>query len=409
MSRNFASSSDHLDASALATAQPCTIGLWFNTTSSQGRRLFTLGSSTDVTQLFALVLDVTSNTGLLGAYKQSGSSNVVQALTSAAIAASTWQHGIAVWASASAIAVYLNGGNKGSSSFNFAPTGINKTVISGRLNDHLFGIGGGGAHAFFYARALSDLEATYLGSGGNPQSLSGLADYYKIVAGTSPESDLVGTTDLTVTGAASAAGSEPAVESFLVGSAIGAQSYTAGSAISSIDLSTSASPLRFDTVSSAYTVALKQLATPTQPTTTSSGLTAVREIPVVDASAFSAGDYMKITSGGTPTRVLAADATSDHILVANNQTYSSGANVYRFAVNPLTVAGMAITSNVWAGTPSAAQTLALCLFRATCNGNSALKADSDLFTMTIASGGGGGGGGGLQLPAGAFAGGFVGG
>ena len=77
-------------------------------------------------------------------------------------------------------------------------------------------------------------------------------------------------------------------------------------------------------------------------------------------------------------------------------------------MSSLTISGMSMASNIYSGTPVAAATYSNCLFRASCNSDSTIVADSDVFTITIASGGGGGGGG-LLLPAGVFSGGFVGG
>jgi hypothetical protein len=90
-------------------------------------------------------------------------------------------------------------------------------------------------------------------------------------------------------------------------------------AITSVDLS--AGNL-FDDVSSAFTVTLCQLGAATSLTTTTGALTAAREIPLTSATGLAAGDYLKVTSGGTPTRVLAVNGLI--ALVADDQTATFG-------------------------------------------------------------------------------------
>jgi hypothetical protein len=294
----------------------------------------------------------------------------------------------------------LNGGSKATNSGGaLVPSGIANTILSGRAGDHTGGIAGQAAHAAIWTRALSDTEVAYLGAGGNPRNIKGLVSYWKLKSGASPVNDEVGTNNLTVTGTA-AGTSDPNFQTYMTGGPVGALSLSVGTPITSIDFSTI-----FDAVSSAFGVTLQQLAAPTQPTTTASALTAVREVVLTSATGFAAGDYLKITAGGTPSRILYMNGTT--ALVADDQTFASGAAVYNFKVNPATISGLSMSGNIYGGTPTAATTQALCVFRATCSGNSALIADSDQLTITVT--GGGGGGGGMLMPAGIFSGGFTGG
>ncbi len=403
MSQTFSSNLHLSSASVAATAAPLTLVMWVNSTGGQARRFFELCASGADTNLFGITLDVTSASNKVAAYRSSAVTNN-QALTSVALTTSAWQHVGAVFAASNSAAAYLNGANKGTSSAGITPTGINLTVISGRQTDYQFGVAGQAAHAAVWARALSDTEMAYLGAGGNPRGIKGCVNYWKVATGESPVIDQIGTNDLTAVGPPGAGSSDPNFETFMVGAAVGDQSYPVGAAIGPINVAG-----LFDSVSSAYTVTLAQLGAPTQPTTTASALTATREVVVGSGAAFAVGDYMKVTAGGTPTRVLAVNGTT--LLVAKDQTYSTAAQVFRFAVNPLTIAGLSITSGSFNGTPTAAAVNSLCFFRATCNAAGSLLADSDLITITTTGGGGGGGGGGagLQMPAGVFCGGFVGG
>lgn len=401
MAQTF-SSTLHLSSGAVAaTAPPMTLVIWSNNAGGQNRRFLELMASGSDTNLFGLALDVTAGaTNKVSAYRNSAGGNN-QALTSVAVTTGTWQHYGVVYAATNSAAVYLNGGSKGTSGTTVTPTGINTTLISGRGGDFSFGIGGQASHAAVWARALSDTEMAYLGAGGNPRAVKGCVSYWKIASGETPVIDQIGTNDLTASGTLGAGTSDPNFQTFMVGGPVGNLSYATGSAITAINLT--AGHL-YDDVSSAFTSALNQLGTATSLTTTTSALTAAREVPVTSAAGFSAGDYIKLTSGGTPTRVLAVNGLT--ILVAADQTASSGAAVFRQPVSPLTVPGLAISSGSFSGTPTSAATNSLCLFRAACTGNSALMADSDLFTITVT---GSGGGSGLMLPAGVFSGGMIGG
>lgn len=399
MAQTFASGNHLAGSSVAGTAVPITLVIWINTLLGQGRKFISLANSSDTANAFANGLDVSGTISNEIAAYTTATAGSNQALSSAALPASAWHHAATVFASSSSRAAYLDGVNKGTASGNFTPSGINQTIISGRSGDFLFGITGQAAHAAAWSRALSDTEVAYLGSGGNPRAIKSVVSYWKIASGASPVPDEIGTNNLTVTGA-SAGTSDPSLQTFMTNGPVGALAYTVGSAIASINVAG-----LFDSVSSPYTVTLVQLGTPTQPTTTSSGLTATREIVVGSNAAFSAGDYCKVTSGGTPTRVLGLGGTTI-ILVADDQTYSTSSQVFRFAVSPLTVAGLSISSGTFSGTPTAAATNSLCFFRATCNAVGTLMADSDVFTITTT---GGGGGSGLLMPAGIFSGGFIGG
>lgn len=400
MSKQFTSSSDHLDSSAVATtASPITLAIWFYTTIAQGRSFISVGS--DSSNRFCVGTSFTDSLGEVAASRNSTSASSQQAKTSI-LTASAWRHGMGVWTDASNAAVFYQGANKVTvAGGSFVPITPNQTVINGRIGDHVGGIAGMAAHAAAWSRALSDLECAYVGAGGNPRNVKGTVNYWKISTGESPVKDQIGTNDLTVTGTTSGS-SEPNVQTYMTGGPVGALSYPVGSAITTIDLS--AGHL-FDDVSSPYTASLQQLAPPTTTTVPNASGTAVREIPMASTAAYTAGDYAKVTSGGTPTRVLAVGSGS--ILVANDQTFTTSSQLYRFAVNPLSVSGLSISSNVFSGTPSSPSTNALCLFRATCTGNTALTADSDVFELDTTSGGGGGSF--IFLPAGLFSGGLVGG
>lgn len=405
MAQTFSGTAHLLSTSVAATAVPVTLAIWVNVTSAgQAKRYLALANSGDNNNALQLGLDVTpaASNEVAALAVITGNSN--QALTSAPITTGSWQHCAAVFAGTASRSSYLNGGSKGASSAGtFAPTGINETLISGRASDFGGGISGQAAQAAVWNRALSDVEIAYLGAGGNPRAIKGTVSYWKIKSGESPVADQIGTNNLTVTGT-SAGTSDPNLQSYMTGGPVGAQSYTVGTAIASLNLTAGGG--YYDDVASAFTVALQQAtATGTTSTTTSSPGTTLREIPMTSVSAFAAGDYVAV-GGNAITRVLQINAAAVSLLVAADQTYSSSATVTRYAVSPLTVSGLSMSSNVYGGTPTVASTQNNCFFRATCNANSALMADTDVFTITIT----GGGGGSTSLGAGGvFSGGFSGG
>jgi hypothetical protein len=406
MSQTFTSSATYLSSTvAAATAVPVSLAIWVNTPGGQSKKFLSLANRGSVNDVFQNGLDTITSGNAVAAFA-SQSTGHEQVITSAAMTTGQWQHAGTVFSSA-VIAAYLNGTNKGSGSGAGAPVpgGINGTIISGRPVDYAFGIAGQAAHAAVWARALSDVEWAYLGAGGNPRAIKGTVSYWKLRSGDSPVPDVIGTNNLTATGPPGAGTSDPNFTTFMTGGPVGNLSYTAGTAITSINLAAAGG--YFDDVSSAFTVTLQQAtATGTTSTTTSSPGTTLREIPMTSVSGFAAGDYVKVGSNAI-TRLLAVNTVAVSLLVAVDQTYSASASVTRYSVSPLTVTGLSMSANVFSGTPAAATTQNLCFFRATCNASSALMGDTDVFTITVASGGGGGGG--LQMPAGAFCGGFVGG
>ena len=404
MAQTF-SSTLHLSSSSVpATAAPVTLCTWTNNSGGQGRRIIVLSAgASETTGVLGLLTDTTSASNKVNAYRVSSGGTGNQALTSIAITTGSWQHWGVVFASTTSAASYLNGANKGTSGTSISPATLTQLTISGRPSDFQFGIGGQAAHAAAWARALSDTEMAYLGAGGNPRAVKSCVSYWKMASGETPVIDQIGTNDLTPSATIGAGTSDPNFQTFMTGGPVGNLSYTAGTAITAINLNAGHV---FDDVSSAFTSTLNQLGTASNLTNTSAPVTAAREIPVTSATGIAAGDYIKLTSGGTPTRVLWVNGTT--VLVKDDQTASSGAAVYRYGVSTLTVPGLSISSGSFGGTPTSAATNSLCLFRATCTGNTALVADSDLFTITV-TGGGGGGGSGLMLPAGVFSGGMVGG
>lgn len=382
-SRDFAdTTADYLDKAATCdtiTSAPASLGIWFNADDATASDdLISLGDGSNAS-LNILSLRSNSATGFLAARAGDGTAPT-DATTSGAHTTATWETGLATFTSAASRAAYLNGANKGTAGTTRTPSGIDNTVIG---TDQIHGANsfdGRLAHASIWNKALSDLEAGYFGTGGNPRAISGLTCYYKISVA-SPEVDSLGGGSLTVHGTTSSA-SNPTIATWFTGSNYSNQTWTQNSAISSLTVDA-----RFDDVSSAFTTSWKVLGTPASDTTASGAGSSSVELTVASATNLAAGDYIKIAAGGSPTLVLYKSGST--LLLATARTWSNSDTVYEFPVNSASITGVSLSAGSLSGTPtgSQAQTDSY-FFRATNNATASLIADSNLFSITINATGG---------------------
>lgn len=346
----------------------------------EARRYLSLYKNGDLNNEYSLTSDVASTTSnALSMYGSSSSFNK-QAVSLAAIQAAVWQSIGGDVSTGNALTNWLSG-IKATVPGGPVPIGINQTVYGGRDSDFLGSWNGDGAHIAAWVRVLSDTEWGYFQAGGNPRYLKGLARYYKctaLTAGQTVVPDEMGIEPLTIVGAVVSSTTDPNRATFMTGGPIGSRAYAVGSTIPPINLTTV-----FDFVSSPFTGTLRQLAAPSQPTLTSGAGAAAREIVLGSTAAYSAGDYFRIGTSSPPTCVLRVNASIGSVLVADDQTWASGAAVYRFGTTPLAFGS--IISNVFGGIAASAGLRPQCFFRAACNANAALFADSDIFDITVAN------------------------
>ena len=120
--------------------------------------------------------------------------------TTAVSAIDTWFNVCGVFTSATARAIFLNGGGKGTTGTDKTPVGTISFLRVGYHGDtpHQGRI----AHCAIWNVALTDEEAAALGSGVSPLSIrpASLKFYLPYVGRDSPEIDIIGGTTLTVTG-----------------------------------------------------------------------------------------------------------------------------------------------------------------------------------------------------------------
>ena len=211
MSRLFNDAAlDRLEvATPVVTAHPLSMGCWFNSDDAA------------VTQNLMGILDTAGNNNwwrLLAAGATAGDpvqaaskdSATVQSAgsTSTGYTAGVWHHALAVFASATSRAAYIDGGSKGTNAVSRSPAGLDVTVIGrqGSLTPTQY-VSGLIAEAAIWDTELSDADALILARGYSPLLVrpENLVAYWPLIGRTSPEIDVVGRFELTVTGAVVAA------------------------------------------------------------------------------------------------------------------------------------------------------------------------------------------------------------
>lgn len=372
-------SSDHLDlATAPVASAPVTISVWsVATNATDPDVLVTLGRSGVNVDRFS----IEHNAGhcAINVRDAAGTNNRVS--TSTSYSTATQFNCIGTSGGATLRDAWLNGGGKSHVVTSITqPVGVNVLHVSGDQANGANFLTGRLSHIAIWNVAFTDTQAAYIGAGGNPRYIPGLVAYYKLIPGASPEPDDLGGTGLTVTGTATNTG-DPVVASYWTGSTVSNQSWTQNGAITSVTVDSN-----FSNVNSTFTTSWKLLGSPSNDTTTSGSGTASREVVVASAAAIAAGDYLRV-NGGSPTQVLWVNGTT--ILLRDAQTWTNGNNVDEYPVNAATITGVSLSAGSLSGTPTGTlSTTSNYFFRATNSTTGTLIADSNLFSITIASAGG---------------------
>lgn len=209
MARTF-TNVDYLEVNAaVLTAVPVTMAAWFRNTGVFTNfpmlvALFTSGSTSHRMNLGL------SSTGQVSAGSNSGTT--ASAVTSTTVGDANWHHGLAVFAAAASRAAYLDGGSKGTQTTSKTPSGINKTAIGSWNSGTNEGLTGDIAHVAIWNVALSDDDALMLGTYKVSPLLirpSNLVLYLPYIGRDSPEIDIIGQRNFTVSGATTAATEPP--------------------------------------------------------------------------------------------------------------------------------------------------------------------------------------------------------
>lgn len=200
MARSFSGTAQYLEyAGAALTATPLTWACWFSCNTGITGYLCTLGKSTSFSVCGIRI--ESDNKIKAQAGNDSGNS---MATTTTTISANTWSHAACVFTSSTSRAAFLNGGGKGTDTTSQTPSGLNRTTIGARnIGSYNQPFAGLLAEVGLWNIALSDADIVVLATGISPFLVrpDALVGYWPLVGKYSPEIDLKGRREMTVTGA----------------------------------------------------------------------------------------------------------------------------------------------------------------------------------------------------------------
>jgi hypothetical protein len=195
-------SSQYLEnATAPVTAVPLSVGCWFNSNDAAATQALVqigvTGSNDNCFVLFA----AGSVAGDPVRFQTRTTSNGVADSTTG-YTANQWHHALGVTSATTSRAAYIDGGNKGTNTTNLTPAGIDSVAV-GRRQANTAYMSGYIAEVAIWSAALTDDEAAVLAKGYSPLLVrpTSLVFYAPIIGRYSPEIDLRGQANLTVTGA----------------------------------------------------------------------------------------------------------------------------------------------------------------------------------------------------------------
>lgn len=191
---------------AVVTATPLTLACWFQTDDlAADQTLLQLGGATTSDQHAIYVLGGTAGDPVL-AYSESPSAAANSQIAGTTL--NTWHHAAGVFVNTTSRTAYLDGTAGTTNTTSVFPSGLDTTSI-GRSNyasTAFFYLSGRVAEAAIWNVALDANDIASLARGFSPLFVRpfDLVAYWPLVGRSSPEPDLVGAFDLTVTGATQA-------------------------------------------------------------------------------------------------------------------------------------------------------------------------------------------------------------
>lgn len=206
MSRSFNDSTDYLEyAGAARAALPVTMACWVNADLVGADAAVSLSTAT---ALNSISIQLT-NTGVLRARSSTTGGVVASADTTATVSANTWAHIAGVFTSNTSRTAYIDGGNAvtNTTSNNPSASSFNTTNIGVRYETSRANYFGGEiAEVGIWSVALTAAEIASLAKGVSPLMIrpASLISYWPLIGQTSPEIDLHGRFEMTVSGAVAA-------------------------------------------------------------------------------------------------------------------------------------------------------------------------------------------------------------
>lgn len=210
MARLFDDASTHYleNAAAVLTAYPFTMAAWAKSNDATVlQTVMGLGNAAAGSPYHVLQF-AGATVGDPIVYRMNEGTGQVLSTTSTGYTANTWHHVCAVGRSATSRDVYIDGGSKGSEATNRAFGTCTRTAIGRRtlLTPSNY-FSGDIAEAAFWSTDLTDAEVALLAKPVSPLLIrpDALVAYWPLGGNFSPEIDLIGKFDLTVTSATKSA------------------------------------------------------------------------------------------------------------------------------------------------------------------------------------------------------------
>lgn len=202
MARTFNGTSDYMEhAAAAVTDEPMTFACWFVANNfAATSSLMSVGAGGSGFHRWNL--RTTTTTGAVQASTQGATTATASSTTNPTTG--NWHHACGVFAADNDRRVFLDGGSKGTNTTSVTVVSPDTTTIGARYNTTLGGFWPGLiAEAAIWNVALDDAEAAILARGYSPLLIrpESLRRYYPMLGRYSPEIDVRGGFDGTVTGA----------------------------------------------------------------------------------------------------------------------------------------------------------------------------------------------------------------
>jgi len=199
---NDASSEFGVNTSVSISAMPLSMACWFNTNDLDVNEiLISLADSAVGDHWFALGINGSEAGDPVQAWKRGGSSSVARTTTTPSI--NTWHHACGTFASATSTIAYLDGAGKHEETTSITPSSIDVTAVGG-IRDVSPGQYWSGliAEIALWNVTLTDAEVAILAVGYSPLFVrpGNLVNYWPLIGRTSPEIDVVGGVNFTLTG-----------------------------------------------------------------------------------------------------------------------------------------------------------------------------------------------------------------
>lgn len=191
MARSGFSTSNYLSVgSAVVTAVPLTMAAWFYPNTSPSGTLVAITNNGSGTNRNCWRLSTSS--GVLTVVAADATS-ADQLATVASVTVGAWNHGCVVCAADNDRRLYLNGGNKVTTTNSRVPSGVNRTAIGVSLFTSPFSSPDANiGEAAIWNVALTDADVAALAKGVSPLLVrpSALVAYFPLVGNNSPENNL---------------------------------------------------------------------------------------------------------------------------------------------------------------------------------------------------------------------------